>query len=343
MRTAFAQDLKPFMGSDSTHLGLLNANYEVVIPPTYTFIMSRKFGFWAKKSETQQGVLNSKGQVTVPLQYDHIATWGRTGLVRILKNKLWGMAHPKTGKVVCAPRFKKLYYPHNGEAHVIDSTGLEGIININGTFAVKPIYKNIGYISEELRVVQNQQNKHGFINRQGKVMIPCRYDDALPFNKKGFAKVAVGKQWYFINKQGVLVNKTATPKKEYHPEPDEDFFVCAPYYPTPVFPKRLKGTVYSYGNVGRVVLKNFRTYCKRNLRIPYKAREKGIRGEVILQFIVTEQGYIRQVKVLKGLGHGMDEAAISMLKRMPRWLPARFCGKIASLNTMAVYCSYNRR
>lgn len=66
-------------------------------------------------------------------------------------------------------------------------------------------------------------------------------------------------------------------------------------------------------------------------------------GDFAIYCIVIEEGDIRKVKVLKGLGDGVNEAAIRMLKRMPRWRPARFCGKIASLNTMAVYCSYNRR
>ncbi len=45
------------------------------------------------------------------------------------------------------------------------------------------------------------------------------------------------------------------------------------------------------------------------------ARDAGIEGTVVLELIVDEEGKTRDIKVLHGLGHGLDEAAIAAIKR----------------------------
>ena len=44
-----------------------------------------------------------------------------------------------------------------------------------------------------------------------------------------------------------------------------------------------------------------------------KARENGIEGTVLLSLIVGIDGKTREIKVIKGLGSGLDEAAIKAL------------------------------
>ncbi len=50
-------------------------------------------------------------------------------------------------------------------------------------------------------------------------------------------------------------------------------------------------------------------------RYPDDAEREGIEGSVKLAVEIDEQGHVRKVKVLKGLGHGLDEAAVEALKR----------------------------
>jgi len=45
------------------------------------------------------------------------------------------------------------------------------------------------------------------------------------------------------------------------------------------------------------------------------ARAEGIEGTVMLDLVVTADGTTRDIKVVKGLGHGLDEAAIATLAR----------------------------
>ena len=43
---------------------------------------------------------------------------------------------------------------------------------------------------------------------------------------------------------------------------------------------------------------------------------------VILQFVVNTEGYIKDVKALTNFGYGMEEEAMRLVKKGPRWIPA---------------------
>ena len=54
----------------------------------------------------------------------------------------------------------------------------------------------------------------------------------------------------------------------------------------------------------------------KHLSYPKIAQEVGIQGRVILEFLVNEQGMISQIKVVRGIGGGCDEAAITAVKKV---------------------------
>lgn len=57
-----------------------------------------------------------------------------------------------------------------------------------------------------------------------------------------------------------------------------------------------------------------------------EAENSGIEGKVRLELKVNDQGDVEEARVLQGLGHGLDEAAIQTVKRW-RFRPATLCGK----------------
>jgi len=71
-----------------------------------------------------------------------------------------------------------------------------------------------------------------------------------------------------------------------------------------------------------------------NVNYPEQAKESGITGKVIVNFIVEKDGKITDVKVLHGLGGGCDEEAVRVVQNMPDWVPGQQRGK-------AVRVSYN--
>ena len=51
------------------------------------------------------------------------------------------------------------------------------------------------------------------------------------------------------------------------------------------------------------------------IKYPPAAYQEKIKGTVILEVDITSKGKINRIKVVEGLGHGCDEAAIAALKR----------------------------
>lgn len=68
-------------------------------------------------------------------------------------------------------------------------------------------------------------------------------------------------------------------------------------------------------------------FISQNIKYPIKARDAGIQGTVIVTFIIDKIGYIRNVKVISGIGGGCDEEAIRIVKLMPKWKPGTQNGK----------------
>ncbi len=71
----------------------------------------------------------------------------------------------------------------------------------------------------------------------------------------------------------------------------------------------------------------FYKYFSKNLVYPIPARQAGIEGKVYLQFVVDKNGNVSNVQVVKGIGFGCDEEAIRVIKKGPKWNPAKQRGR----------------
>jgi TonB family protein len=69
-------------------------------------------------------------------------------------------------------------------------------------------------------------------------------------------------------------------------------------------------------------------YLQQNLTYPEEARKYRIQGNVLISFIVEENGEVTSVKVLNGIGGGCDEEAKRVIAEMPAWSPAVKDGKL---------------
>ena len=64
-------------------------------------------------------------------------------------------------------------------------------------------------------------------------------------------------------------------------------------------------------------------FIRRNFTYPEEAAMEGIEGTVIISYEIDEQGKIDNIKIVKGVGYGLDEAAIELIKKMPNYEPAK--------------------
>ena len=74
-------------------------------------------------------------------------------------------------------------------------------------------------------------------------------------------------------------------------------------------------------------INTFRTWVMEHTRYPESAREMGIEGKVIVQFVINSNGSIEKVSVLRELDPACDAEAIKVIKSSPKWVPGKQGGK----------------
>ncbi|RNI28616.1 energy transducer TonB [Rufibacter latericius] len=78
-------------------------------------------------------------------------------------------------------------------------------------------------------------------------------------------------------------------------------------------------------------------YMGEKFRIPSAAQRAGAEGNVVLSFVVGPTGEITNIEVLKGLGYGLDEEAVRVIKGMPKWSPGEQNGRKVSVKYTVPY------
>jgi periplasmic protein TonB len=69
------------------------------------------------------------------------------------------------------------------------------------------------------------------------------------------------------------------------------------------------------------------TYLKRNVKYPDEAKRNKIKGSVFVAATIETDGRVVGARVLKGLGNGCDEAALEVVRKMPKWKAGKVNGQ----------------
>lgn len=68
-------------------------------------------------------------------------------------------------------------------------------------------------------------------------------------------------------------------------------------------------------------------FLASKLQYPAAALDKAVSGKVHVSFVVDAEGRLRDPRVVRGLGHGLDEEALRLVRLMPFWNPGRVQGR----------------
>lgn len=67
----------------------------------------------------------------------------------------------------------------------------------------------------------------------------------------------------------------------------------------------------------------FRNWVVANLKYPKEAADKGIKGRVFVQFIVSKDGSLNKAKVIRGVHPLLDAEALRLINSSPKWNPGK--------------------
>jgi len=76
----------------------------------------------------------------------------------------------------------------------------------------------------------------------------------------------------------------------------------------------------------------FKTYLANEVKYPIKSMENMTEGKVFVEAVITEEGKVTKIKILRGVDEYIDAEAIRVFERMPDCIPAKKDNKtVASL------------
>lgn len=182
-------------------LGLLKSNDVVITDAKYNQIFSiEDDDFFVVKNDDKYGFINKSGVEVIPLIYDKVAFNITEDLIAVQQKHKWGFIN-RNNEIIIPFEYDEAYPFFDGIAYVKQGNLYIGIDTKNRT-KVKfgsertefPFYSN------NLTLVK-KENKYGYIDKKGKVIIPAIYEYAYPF-VNGMAYVELNGKSGFINKKG---------------------------------------------------------------------------------------------------------------------------------------------
>lgn len=72
-------------------------------------------------------------------------------------------------------------------------------------------------------------------------------------------------------------------------------------------------------------------YITKELQYPAEAKEKGIQGRVVIQFVVDKEGNIKHPQIVRNIDPLLDKEAVRLISNMPKWQPGKVKGENVSV------------
>jgi protein TonB len=68
-------------------------------------------------------------------------------------------------------------------------------------------------------------------------------------------------------------------------------------------------------------------FLGKNIQYPQRAKEANVEGIVYVQFTVDQNGNVKDVKIIRGIGFGCDEEAARVVNKLPKFSPGKQRGR----------------
>jgi len=114
--------------------------------------------------------------------------------------------------------------------------------------------------------------------------------------------------------------------------------------PPPVFKVQTDVTIMDYYGIAitadavfRAGYQKFVDYIRSKIIYPEKAIKNNIEGDVEASFIIDRYGVVKEVKIVRGIGYGCDEAVVNAFINCPNWKPEIIMGhSVASRSSVTI-------
>jgi hypothetical protein len=106
------------------------------------------------------------------------------------------------GKIVIEAKYIYASDFFNGKSNII-SDSIPGILFKDGSEKIFPQFDATYWYKDDLGLAVKNE-KYGFINQNGDIIVPLKYEDAFPFYD-GYASIKSNDNWNYINEEGRVI------------------------------------------------------------------------------------------------------------------------------------------
>lgn len=205
---AFSEDgLAPIYDKKRKSFYFIDPSGKELATDVEKFKLHNIFGFGTKGFENGMvpvqvgrswGYLNTSGKLVIAADYE-VANEFNGGSATARSNGKWIILDKKGTKVDFSENVTDAKPFSEGLAPIrIGDTW--GFASTDGSIAVKPQFKSVGYFSNGLAWAKTEEGNIGFIDKKGEWVIKPKYDAAKDFSN-GLARVKSG-TWTFVDAKG---------------------------------------------------------------------------------------------------------------------------------------------
>jgi hypothetical protein len=192
---------KPYQVRIGTKWGYISEAGEEITPPKYDKTEYFREGLAAVKVENKWGFINMEGEEVIKPKYDDAGSFSESR-ARVKLNGKWGYIDTR-GEEIIIPKYDEAGNFNQGLAGVCIN-GRWGLISKNGELKGKLVYDAIFNDEGMLFIRVNRDTKTGYINKEGRVVIPVKYDEVINYNDEAVV-VRLDKKWGAYDSTGKLV------------------------------------------------------------------------------------------------------------------------------------------
>jgi hypothetical protein len=153
------------------------------------------------------GYINHKGEFVTPIKYENAEDFQDNGLAGVQVNGEYGLIN-LYGQFIVHPQYQFINPFSEGRAVVMDDKGFK-VINERGKVLTSKTYSFIANYQNGRAMfsgTQDGQYLYGFLNKQGKEVIPLQYESATDFSAgKAVVKIPNG-SYQLINLNGKVLH-----------------------------------------------------------------------------------------------------------------------------------------
>ncbi|AEB77520.1 WG repeat-containing protein [Clostridium botulinum] len=211
----YSKDANFISASKDKKWGLINKDGKTIIPFKFSWLFPCEDGNFIVELNNKCGLIDKNSKVIIPFEFDLILEI-KKGTYKVLLidkfncNKLYGVMDNR-GKTIVKPfEAFKIDYADNKNivSNAVDDMGnsleytkmMHQLLDTNRKELTPDFYEEITYYKDDLFRVKNN-NKYGFINRSGKVVIPVKFNNFLEFNDN-FCIVDLNGKYGILDKSG---------------------------------------------------------------------------------------------------------------------------------------------